>query len=457
MRRDRAPVTSRPRRALLRALGCIGWLSVLGAVTACDQKPQAEISPPQGSAPSPNASILPAPLPPAGELVQNAARTPGGPMPSVGIPVDSAGRLIIREPEPPPPVPIHVSEPLPRDTIALKDATVGLTLTARWKWLDLPARPKVPELSPAGLDAAMEQVQANVSIDLVFAGRMRMLIDNPVMPLPYGSEIRSRADHYGHALVWPNGRIYRLLAAGSLRALFAERRPDVTPLVRAKPKPAGRGKLHGLSTTLSTIETKMGKLTIEQASIPGSGRSGPLLCRFLVELVASDPASEACSSEAVPLGARYEWAVGGRSELEVTGLTNRQDIPPGYAFVPPPAAIFKPGELPPHSSGIFLDLGKLAAFHKRAVKGTDPLPPGAPGEGVMAVNHTETLRYLILDGVPVAWVAPGARRFIIGPRAGQYGVAWRDFFGTELEPQRVVQLPGIVEVGEGADGGTSSK
>jgi hypothetical protein len=61
------------------------------------------------------------------------------------------------------------------------------------------------------------------------------------------------------------------------------------------------------------------------------------------------------------------------------------------------------------------------------------------------------LQYLMLEGVPVAWVPPGSQVEILGPKAGRYSVGWRDFYGSEIAPASVVQLPARVSVGERAD------
>jgi hypothetical protein len=140
----------------------------LSGLPACkEQTPP----PPQNTQASPNASILPAPLASAGELVRKNPETAGSTQP-VGIPADSAGRLIVVEPEAPPPQPISVNEPLPRDYVTSRDG-VGITLTARWVWADLPPRPPIPELSVDGLKAAADRTDLTVTVDLAYVGRMR--------------------------------------------------------------------------------------------------------------------------------------------------------------------------------------------------------------------------------------------------------------------------------------------
>jgi hypothetical protein len=247
--------------------------------------------------------------------------------------------------------------------------------------------------------------------------------------------------------VWPNNERYRLLAPGTLRAIFAERRADVTPVMRAKLKRVGSGAMLGLKTDRVQLATNVGTVTLDQALIAGSGQSGTLLCRLLVDFVAVDPQSDACTAERVPLGAHYEWVDGGSLSFRVEALENRLDLPVIDVTVPPPGAEFAPGELPPQTSGVFLTREELARFRSREAGGKDPPSPGAPGEGITGVNHTDTLRYLLIDGVPAAWIRPSEERYLIGPRPGRYSVAWRDFFGTSIQAPALVELPARVELG----------
>jgi hypothetical protein len=279
---------------------------------------------------------------------------------------------------------------------------------------------------------------------------MRFRLDSNAFPLPARTQIRSRADFYGHALVWPDYERYRLLAPGTLRAIFAERRADVTPVMRAKLKRIGSGKVLGLKTDQVQLATNVGTVTLDQALVAGSGSSGTLLCRLLVDLVAVDPQSEACTAERVPLGARYEWVDGGSLSFHVEALENRLDLPVIDVMVPPPGAEFAPGELPPQATGVFLTREELGRFRTRETPGKESPTPGAPGEGITGVNHTDTLRYLLIDGVPAAWIRPGEERYLIGPRPGRYSVAWRDFFGTSIQAPALVELPARVELGVAA-------
>jgi hypothetical protein len=338
-----------------------------------------------------------------------------------------------------------VDRPLAADALTARDAT-GYSLSAAFHWGDLPQPAPVPELAPGAIKDALHKTELTVDVDLSTSGRLRISIESAAFPLPAHAEIRARTSYYGHVLVWPDGTSYRVLSPGSLRAMFAERRADVAPLLRAKVRPSAGQTLLAHKTVRADIDTSLGTLTLDQAPTPGSGTSGELLCRFLLELIGAEPTTEVCHAERIPLQALYRWESGGTLTFVVTSFSEKRDLPLGYLYVPPAGAKFLPGELPPSSSGVFLTQGDLARFRSRAVKTAAP-GPRAPGEGILADNQTTTLQYLVLDGVPVAWVRPKSRQYVIGPPPGRYSVAFRDFLGATVTPVQTVDLPAFVRVG----------
>jgi hypothetical protein len=136
----------------------------------------------------------------------------------------------------------------------------------------------------------------------------------------------------------------------------------------------------------------------------------------------------------------------------VTSLTRRTDLPIGQLYVPPAGAEFKPGELPPQASGVMLTQTELARFRSRAAS-TEAPAADAPGEGLAIVNRTDMLRYVLLDGVPIAWVKPKSEQYVIGPPPGRYSLGWRDFLGTQIEPAKILSLPARIVIGAEPDGG----
>lgn len=403
--------------------------------------------------PSPNASILPAPLASGAEL---RAGKDGG---RGGIPADSAGRLLLPEAGPPEPTRPREDEALPKDPATGREAT-GVTLAAEWKWPDLPGAAGGPEVSNDGLKKARQKTSLAVSIDLAHLGRMRFVFDSASFPVPKGAELRAATEYYGNVLVWPDGNAYRVLMPGTLRALFAERRVDALPVSSGKIQTKGKGSYLGLETQKLELKTPVGTLALEQGTVPNIGHAGELLCRLLLDLVAADPSSSACSDTLTPLKAEYRWSKSpnpnasgaGKLQFEVTAVQRRNELPYGLVFVPPAAATFKPGELPPQAAGVLLTKDELAQFRTKAVS-VAPAAREAPGEGLMAVNRTDSVRYLVLDGIPVLWLKPSSEQYVIGPLAGRYSVSWRDFLGTSVEPAKVVELPARLAIGVEPDGG----
>ena len=409
---------------LAKASALIACLLLL----ACSER---RSTPKTTTQPSPNASILPAPLASAAEL----AAPPVG---QAGTPAAEPSGRISGEPEPPP-EPAPADRPLPEDALGARDSA-GYTLEAAFRWADVPT--PSPE-STFALRDALQRTELKLAIDLVSAGRMRLSFESGGFPMPNHTELRARASYYGHLLVWPDQKAYRVLPAGSLRALFAERRADVAPLLRAVMRPAGSGLFLGHRTVQTELETSLGVLSLEQAAIPGSN-AGELLCRFLVELVGAEPANDACRPERVPLYAQYRWTGGGSIVFIATTIGDRKESLSAYVSVPPTGARWAPGELPAADPMLFT-VEELSRLKPRSARSA---PSGRTvGEGLNSSNETNLLEYLLVDGVPVAWLAPRSRQRILGLPAGRYLVSWRDFFGTALTPPATVDSPGFVRVG----------
>jgi hypothetical protein len=108
-----------------------------------------------------------------------------------------------------------------------------------------------------------------------------------------------------------------------------------------------------------------------------------------------------------------------------------------------------PLPLPPAET--LLSRPDLASF--RAIPGEvppaaarAPVPP-APDSGLLLVNSTDELRLAWLDGVPVAWVAPGGQESIPSLAHGRYSLQWRTFLGDAWEPPETISIPGTSAVG----------
>jgi hypothetical protein len=132
-------------------------------------------------------------------------------------------------------------------------------------------------------------------------------------------------------------------------------------------------------------------------------------------------------------------------------VTPKRDLPLADIVFPPADAEFAVSELPPQASGVLVNRATLAELRKRDAPSKEPVGAGSPAEGLLAVNRSETLRYVMLDGIAIAWLKPRTEQHITGLRPGRYSIAWRDFLGQELEHAKPVSVPARVTLGEERD------
>lgn len=332
----------------------------------------------------------------------------------------------------PPPVPIRGDAPLPAD--ALPREVVGYTLSAVLRAREVNAPPHGPEVNDKAIEVARKKTEPRFVMDLS-QSRMRVALAGTGFPLPADTELRARTDRYGHVLVWPGGNAYRPLGLGSVRAALSERRFDVAPLSPPEitPREDG-GKRIGIKTRRVEIVTRAAKGILEIGRLPDLGEGGVLLCRLLLDVMTAAPGSSACGLDELPLRAEISWSGQGGVLFEVTGVLRRPDMPTSALLTPPAGATYTAAPMP--TSGILpiLSVEDLASLRA----GT-----GDPGEGLVLYNPTRELRVLHLDGVPAAFVAPGAREALRGPRAGRYLAQWRTFLGEEIEPPTTQLVPGV--------------
>jgi hypothetical protein len=420
-----------------RARAALGGWTIAGALFAgsgCEQRRAEPPAAPSANEPSPNASILPAPLAIGPKKV--AARDAGH-----GPPSDAAADAGAPEP----PRTIRDDDVLPGES-ELRVGT-GVTLEAQFRWLDAPPA-RVPESNVELINKARDKAGFDVVVDLSSIGRLRLAFAAPTFPLPQGAELRARDDRYGHILLWPSGSNYTPLAPGTLRAALGEARLDVTPLVEPSVTLVGPGNMLGLATQKQRIETSIGKLELEQGAAPASGTGGALFCRLLLELLAVSPESAACRPEWVPLRAEYAWASGVRFVLEVSKLTKRAELPIEKLLTPPADADTRRGELPGVPLVGLLEERELNEFRTRALPPPEKVEPSAPKLGLVFHNRGDGPRYLLIDSVPVVWLRSDAEWLVTGLKPGRYSVQARDFFGAESTPPKVVELPARFLVGD---------
>lgn len=441
-------MSRRPTSLVIAAAAAVG-----AALAGCE--PSAVPPGPSDASASPNASILPAPLatePP--DLVDGGAAADAGPR---GAPADSAGRPVIPDAGGPPPESLRPSTPIAAEPVPFQTETPGVTLDAAFRWRDVPAPPRAPEVSADGLREAQKLTALTLKIDLTAAGRMRAELTGRAFPLPAHTELRARTDHYGTLIMWPYGTEYRVIPPGALRVVLGERRVDVTPLSAGTARPQGEGKRLGVTVRKLELTSSVAVVKLELGKVGEAGEGGMLLCRALVELGGVDPRTPVCQPGEVPLWAGYAWQEGGGIAFEVVALAKRTDLPASALLVPPPGVRHAPSGLPATPQGIFLSREELAAFRTAPLTLPPVRDPAVPGEGFVAVNPSDRPLYLLLDGIATVAVPAHGERYVIGPPRGRYLAQWRTFLGEKVAPPHPVEMPARLIYGSsGSSGGSAA-
>lgn len=418
---DTSDVLRSPRFSTLLALA-LGWSTL-----ACQrEEPKEDAKGGVGAElSSPNARILPAPL--------VSARTSGG-----ELPADASAATPARPAAPP--RPFSVDGELPAEVPPARDGWV-LELRGEFLWPDLDARTvQVPahEVSwgrkgSSGLTALPTRPELRLFVSP--QGSLTVEIASPTMALPVGTQLRSRSDRWGHVVVWPDRRSYRVAPRGSLRAIFNERRVDVSPLVDGRVETGEAGRRFGLPTQRRSIEGPLGKVTLESARVTGLGDGGLLVCRLLLELGRIESSGEACLVEELPVEAQYVWARGGELVFRVTAVQRHASLAaldaPDLFDIPPPMPILKPGELPPEETPLLWSTSALVQLWGAS--------DGSTADLVLS-NPNDLPMYVLVDRLPLARVPPlGKTRWTTQRRPRSIG--FRDFLGEHVFPARTVEPP----------------
>jgi len=423
--RSRAEPAAGKRRAFLVPLAFAPLL-----LAACESRPAA---PDAGTTePSPNASILPAPLATEREKL---------PQPIDAGPIDSGPDAEVM----PPTEPGREDQAFPPDLVLPHDLS-GLEIKARFRWPDVASPPRLPEANADVVERARSGSTFDVRLTLSPVGRLNLTLDSRRFVLPEGSELRARADFYGHALVWPDGGTYVVVQPGALRTVLNERRADTVPLARPKLTRPTPGRALGFTTERGTLTTALGRLELEQAHVPGSGGGAALLCRLLVELAGVHPDTPACASELLPLRAEYAWNEGGRLTFEVTAYDRVPALDPARLVTPPASAEHRIGELPAQPSPLLLERAQLKNFRLRPVPTPDH--KDAPKDGLLVVNGDDLPRFLLVDGVPALRLLPRGAGVLLELLRGTYALSTRTFLGDELETLGPTTVPARLVVRE---------
>ncbi|MCC6648638.1 MAG: hypothetical protein IT374_24105 [Polyangiaceae bacterium] len=390
------------------------WAFALVVACAGCERPRAE-PPPGELQPSPNASILPAPLTSSEPRAREAPQA------------------------------LRSDEPMPPDTLGAKE-TSGVSLVMEWKPQELPSPPRAPETHAEGLATLRRATALRTTLQLTETGRLRLVFEGRGFPLPAGTELRARGDRLGHALVFPGATEYRPAAPGTLRSLFGDRRLDALPLVSGQigPKKELPPRL-GRAVSRYSITTKLGALTLDVARAPELGQGGVMLCRLLVELVGVDPSTLACEADQLPIRAHLAFPTGG-IVLDLSDLpAKRVELPLADLSAPPPGATLAAATTPT-GPAVVASREELALLRTRELDTTPA--PGAPPDGLLVRSGVDSLRAVMLDGALVAWLDAGESVTLAGLRRGRYTASSRTLLGDAADAPRAVEAPGRFTLGE---------
>lgn len=415
------------------------------ALAACNEK----LPEPAGatsSEPSPNASILPAPLASGLEgknvLVHDAGAREVGARDAGRLTSSDAGEVA----------------PLKDPVFAREDRAFsrddeffllsGLSLTARFRWPDVPLPSRLPDANVEAIQRARNNATFDLAIDLSPSGRMRFAFASERFLVPANTELRARYDIYGHAVVMPERERYTVAVPGSLRALLNERRLDTLPLVAPRAVGLGAGQSLGFPTQKSRLSSPLGQLDLEQAEILESRLGGLLLCRLLVELVGVHPATPVCAEELVPVRAEYVWTEGGRFTFEVTELRHVTGFDGNDLAVPPARAEHRIGALLEPSTPFLVAASEFKNFRVRALRTPERRDGESPKEGLLVLNAGELPTYFLIDGVPLLRLPAKGAEVLLDLRAGTYSASARDFLSADVNPPTMTAVPARIVVSE---------
>ena len=380
--------------------------------------------------------------------IPDAAASPQAsaePAPLAVTPTTTTSATPVLSPEGgPPPTPLRSDAPLPSDSLGRDVA--GYTLSAIFRQSEVTGPPRTGEVNTAGIDAARKKTELRLAVDLG-ASRMRVALLGNGYVVPPETELRARADRYGHVVLWPGGGSYRPIAPGGLRAVLGERRFDVAPVAHAVVSSTDEtGKRIGVRTRMVDVTTRVAKARFEVGRLPDLGESGTLLCRMLLDLMNAPPGAPVCGYDELPVRAELRWTSRGSLSFELTGVLKKADVSAASLLVPPPSATFTPGTLPVVIA--MLPPADLPSFRVGPIE----VPSSAIGEGLIVANATDEMRILMLDGVPIVAVAPGAKESVRGLLRGKYVAQWRSFLGDVVDPSTTQVVPGLAQLG-GTDAG----
>jgi hypothetical protein len=342
--------------------------------------------------------------------------------------------------------PLTLGAPLPRDTLDPLDPA-GLALT----WIVTPRDAPTPPL-PA------ESAARDAWSLVVGEGRAAIQFGPHSSLARDGSELRFEQDRAGALHVLDAGH-YRIVPAGALRAFLDEGRADVLPLAPSTLVPLEASTRFGRPTVHARVTTTYGAVDLEQIVLeprpgfggapskaapsgvadarvdatapPGEGLEGAggALCRFLLDLVASDRVlgGEPCAADRVPVHIEVSYVAGGGLVIDGAAVRDAVIARDDLAFPPFGATLALPSD--PHDARLLVPATTLLA-----------LRPKGDTVSLDLSNEGDRARVALLDGLPVLSM-PAHSTATLSVRAATYRFEWRSPIGEIVEAAADVQAP----------------
>jgi hypothetical protein len=354
-------------------------------------------------------------------------------------------------------VPLRPDEEAPGDPLPTSKDLAGWELDAVLRAAEIPPAFRGPETVITAIDAVKKKTEPRLTVDLT-ASRARLVLEGSGFALPEGTEFRARSDRYGHLVLLPGARQYRIAAPGSMRVLLGERRIDVEPLMVASVLERGEGvRRLGYRTRRVEVSNRVATAVFEVAHIADVGEGGALLCRTFLDLLNAPPSTSACGIDEMPLHVEWRWATKGWLTFEATSLEHRTDLAAVGMTAPPAGYAFTAPSLPSLDSQLLVDSTEIVAFRTAPAPDVPPSQPDASAAplpaGLVLANTSDELRFAWLDGVPIAWLAPGTKVTMPWLLRGRYGFTWRTFLADSYDAPITITVPGA-QATHGGDAGS---
>jgi len=345
--------------------------------------------------------------------------------------------------------PLALGMPLPRDVSLDPLDPSGMEMT----WTVTPRDAPTPVLPP--------EAMARDAWSIVLAeGRAALQLGPHSSLARDGTALRFDHDHAGAIQVLASGA-YRIVPPGAARAFLDEGRADVLPLVASSVAALDGGTKLGHATVRARLTTAYGVIDLEQIVVePRVGTSSPpavasskgtappfvhadagatngdpldggggALCRFLLDLVASDRVlgGEPCASDRVPVHASIAYVGGGGLVVDASALRETTVARDDVAFPPFGAPLSPP--IDDHEPRALVSPATLLALR-------------AKGDVVSleVTNDGDRFRVALLDGLPVLSLPSGASA-VLSVRAATYRFEWRTPIGEIVAPAFDVVAP----------------